>query len=155
MVGHNVGPKRESSAQKDGPRRGLTVEDEASSKESIALEGVFLPVEIEAPAEESHASPARIDDVAADPGPAVLAQRVEIAWWTGGAFWWKARRRWHRSRVWCSADGTIPLPSNTRVWLAAGVTDMWRGFSTAMLSVFGWRSAGHATPEVGGEDCSG
>ncbi len=55
------------------------VEDEASSEESIALEGVFLPVEIEAPAEESHASPARIDDVAADPGPAVLAQRVEIA----------------------------------------------------------------------------
>ena len=55
------------------------VEDEASSEESIAFEGVFLPVEIEAPAEESHASPARIDDVAADLGPAVLAQRVEIA----------------------------------------------------------------------------
>ena len=24
----------------------------------------------------------------------------------------------------------IPVPSNTRVWLAAGVTDMWRGFNT-------------------------
>ena len=24
----------------------------------------------------------------------------------------------------------IPVPSNTRVWLAAGVTDMRRGFST-------------------------
>ena len=55
------------------------VEDEASSEESIALEGVFLPVEIETSGEESHASPARIDDVAADPGPAVLAQRVDIA----------------------------------------------------------------------------
>jgi len=55
------------------------VADEASSDESIALEGVFLPVEIETSGEESHASPARIDDVAADPGPAVLAQRVDIA----------------------------------------------------------------------------
>ena len=24
----------------------------------------------------------------------------------------------------------IPVPSNTRVWLAAGVTDMRRGFNT-------------------------
>ena len=24
----------------------------------------------------------------------------------------------------------IPVPVNTRVWLAAGVTDMWRGFTT-------------------------
>ena len=24
----------------------------------------------------------------------------------------------------------IPVPSNTRIWLAAGVTDMWRGFNT-------------------------
>ena len=28
------------------------------------------------------------------------------------------------------ADGMIPVPSNTRVWLAAGVTDMRRGFNT-------------------------
>lgn len=55
------------------------VEDEALSEESIALEGVFLPVEIETSGEESHSSPARINDVAADPGPAVLAQRVDIA----------------------------------------------------------------------------
>jgi transposase len=25
----------------------------------------------------------------------------------------------------------IPVPSNTRVWLAAGVTDMRRGFNTS------------------------
>jgi len=31
----------------------------------------------------------------------------------------------------------IPVPSNTRVWLAAGVTDMRRGFSIeAMLASF-------------------
>ncbi|MFC7706498.1 transposase [Plastorhodobacter daqingensis] len=53
------------------------VEDEASSEESIALEGVFLPVEIETSGEESRASPARINDVEAE--PAVLAQRVDIA----------------------------------------------------------------------------
>lgn len=28
------------------------------------------------------------------------------------------------------ADAVIPVPSNTRVWLAAGVTDMRRGFNT-------------------------
>jgi transposase len=28
----------------------------------------------------------------------------------------------------------IPVPSNTRVWLAAGVTDMRRGFNTLALT---------------------
>src|SRR6056297_1514851 len=28
------------------------------------------------------------------------------------------------------ADGMIQVPSNTRIWLAAGVTDMRRGFNT-------------------------
>jgi len=51
----------------------------SSPEESIALEGVFLPVEIEASALESHTSPARMNDVAADPRPAVLALRVDIA----------------------------------------------------------------------------
>jgi transposase len=50
-----------------------------SSGESVALEGVFLPVEIEPSAMESLSAPARMNDVAADPGPAVLAQRVDIA----------------------------------------------------------------------------
>ena len=27
----------------------------------------------------------------------------------------------------------IPVPSNTRVWLAAGITDMRRGFNTLNL----------------------
>jgi transposase len=49
-----------------------------SSEESIALEGVFLPVEIKTPAVESHTTPALPSGVAAVPGPAVLAQRVEI-----------------------------------------------------------------------------
>jgi transposase len=47
--------------------------------EGVALEGVFLPVEIEPSAMESPSAPARMNDVAADPGPAVLAQRVDIA----------------------------------------------------------------------------
>lgn len=55
------------------------VESGASPAESMALEGVFLPVEVEASALEGPISPARINDVAADPGPAVLAQRVDIA----------------------------------------------------------------------------
>ena len=29
----------------------------------------------------------------------------------------------------------IPVPSNTRVWLAAGVTDMRRGFNTLAAQV--------------------
>jgi len=45
----------------------------SSPEESIALEGVFLPVEIETPALESQTSPARMNDVAADPGPISIA----------------------------------------------------------------------------------
>jgi len=55
------------------------VEGGSSSGESIALEGVFLPVAIETSTLESPTVPARISAVAADPGPAVLAQRVDIA----------------------------------------------------------------------------
>jgi len=51
----------------------------SSPEESIALEGVFLPVEIETPALERPIAPAPMTDMAADPGPAVLAQRVDIA----------------------------------------------------------------------------
>lgn len=51
----------------------------SSSGESIALEGVFLPVEIETSALKGSTAPARLNDVAADPGPAVMAQRVDIA----------------------------------------------------------------------------
>jgi len=51
----------------------------SSPEDSIALEGVFLPVEIETSALESHTTPGRISAVAAVPGPAVLAQRVDIA----------------------------------------------------------------------------
>jgi len=51
----------------------------SSPEESIALEGVFLPVEIETSALGSHTTPGRISAVAAVPGPAVLAQRVDIA----------------------------------------------------------------------------
>lgn len=55
------------------------VESGPSPEESIALEGVFLPVEIEASALEGSTATARMNDAAADPGPAVLAQRVDIA----------------------------------------------------------------------------
>lgn len=55
------------------------VEGGSPSEESVALEGVFLPVEIEPSAMESASAPARMNDVAADCGPAVLAQRVDIA----------------------------------------------------------------------------
>ena len=51
----------------------------SSPEESVALEGVFLPVEIEPSSMESPSAPARMNDVAADCGPAVLAQRVDIA----------------------------------------------------------------------------
>jgi transposase len=51
----------------------------SSPEESIALEGVFLPVEIETPALERPTAPAPMTDMAADRGPPVLAQRVDIA----------------------------------------------------------------------------
>ena len=47
--------------------------------ESVALEGVFLPVEIDAPAMERPAAPARMNGAAADPCLAVVAHRVDIA----------------------------------------------------------------------------
>lgn len=59
--------------------RFVPVEGGPSPKENVALEGVFLPVEIETTALGSPSAPARMNDVAADPGPAVLAQRVGIA----------------------------------------------------------------------------
>lgn len=55
------------------------VESGLSPEESMAFEGVFLPVEIEASAPKSPTAPARVNDVGADPGAAVLAQRVDIA----------------------------------------------------------------------------
>jgi transposase len=55
------------------------VERGPSPEESMALEGVFLPFEIEASAPKGPTAPARMNDVAADPDPAVLAQRVDIA----------------------------------------------------------------------------
>jgi transposase len=54
------------------------VEDQASSEEDMALEDVFLPVEIETSTAERHAAPARINDVAADPRPSVLARRLKV-----------------------------------------------------------------------------
>lgn len=49
----------------------------APAPEGAALEGVFLPVEIDAlPMENS--APARSHRAAVDPGPAVVAQRVDI-----------------------------------------------------------------------------
>ena len=66
----------------------------------------FLPVEI-------------IADVRHEDAPPVVA---------GG------RIEFDRSRCPCPPDpwlvGVIPVPSNTKVWLAAGVTDMRRGFAT-------------------------
>jgi transposase len=55
------------------------VEGGASPEESVTIEGIFLPVEIEPSAMESPSASARMNDVAAVPGPAVLAQRVDIA----------------------------------------------------------------------------
>jgi len=51
----------------------------SSPEEGIALEGVFLPVEIETPALERPTAPAPMTDMVAGPGPTVLAQRVDIA----------------------------------------------------------------------------
>jgi transposase len=51
----------------------------SSPEESIVLEGVFLPVEMETFTLKSATVPARISAVAADPGPVVSAQRVDIA----------------------------------------------------------------------------
>ena len=65
--------------------------------EGVALEGVFLPVEIEPSAMESPSAPARMNDVAADPGPAVLAQRVDIALSDGRRILVEGRLRWPRS----------------------------------------------------------
>ena len=62
------------------------VEGGSSSGESIALEGVFWPVEIETSALESPTVPARMSAVAADPGPAVLARRGDIALSDGRRF---------------------------------------------------------------------
>jgi transposase len=45
----------------------------------MALAGVFLPIEIEASSLESPTALARMNDVVADPEPADLAQRVDIA----------------------------------------------------------------------------
>ena len=49
-----------------------------SPEDSIAFEGVFLPVEIDPPALESPTAPAAMTDMATGPRPAVLAQRVDI-----------------------------------------------------------------------------
>lgn len=51
----------------------------SSPEESAALEGIFLPVEIEPSALERATAPARMNGVAADPDLAVMAQRVDIA----------------------------------------------------------------------------
>jgi transposase len=48
-------------------------------KECMALAGVFLSIEIEASCLESPTALARMNDVVADPEPADLAQRVDIA----------------------------------------------------------------------------
>jgi len=54
------------------------IESAPLPEESIALDGVFLPVEVDALAMEMPAVPARRNAAAADPGPAVVAQRVDI-----------------------------------------------------------------------------
>lgn len=50
-----------------------------SLEESVAVEGIFLPVEIDTPSHERASVPARINAAAGDPGPAVMAQRMDIA----------------------------------------------------------------------------
>jgi len=54
-------------------------ESAPSPEESMPLEGVFLPVEIARSALDGPAVSAALHDTAADPGPAILAQRVDIA----------------------------------------------------------------------------
>ena len=49
-----------------------------SPEERIVLEGVFLPVELDPPALDRPTAPAPTTDMAVDPGPAVLVQRVDI-----------------------------------------------------------------------------
>jgi transposase len=50
-----------------------------SPEESVTVDGVFLPVEIDTPAHERPSVPARMNVAAGDPGPAVVARRVDIA----------------------------------------------------------------------------
>jgi transposase len=50
-----------------------------SPEESVTVDGVFLPVEIDTPAHERPSVPARMNVAAGDPGPAVVAHRVDIA----------------------------------------------------------------------------
>ena len=50
-----------------------------SPAESVSLDGVFLPIEIDAPAIEMPAACAHMDSKAPDLDPAVMAQRVDIA----------------------------------------------------------------------------
>lgn len=50
-----------------------------SPEESIELEGVFLPVEIDGPAMKVSGASARMNGASAEPGSAVMAQRVDIA----------------------------------------------------------------------------
>lgn len=50
----------------------------ASRPDDTGIEGVFLPVEIDVPPMESPAAAARMHGAAADPGPAVVARRVDI-----------------------------------------------------------------------------
>jgi transposase len=102
-----------------------SVESGPSPEESMALEGVFLPVEIEASALEGPTAPVRLNDVAADPGPAVFFgaarghRTVGRATHSGGRP--DVAGICHGLGAW--VDDMIPVPSNTRVWLAAGVTD--------------------------------
>ncbi|MDD7973727.1 hypothetical protein [Roseinatronobacter alkalisoli] len=49
------------------------IESTSSAEERVALDGCFLPVEIEPSAMESPAAPGRMNHTSADPGPAVLA----------------------------------------------------------------------------------
>jgi transposase len=86
--------------------------------------GGFLPVEIEGAVAVPFVEDASgVDSV-------VSAERVDITLSDGR---WIFGGRSHRI-VWGfgsgrRADGVIPVPSNTRVWLAAGVTDMRKQFN--------------------------
>ena len=94
---------------------------------------------------ESPSAPARMNDVAADRGPTVFAAYGHHA--VGRAPYSDGRPDFAGlgRRVGARPDGIVPAPSNTRAWLAAGVTDLRRGFNTLaaylsmLLEGINWR----------------
>ena len=71
-----------------------------SPEGSVALEGVFLPIESDTPAHARPSGPARMNAAADEPGSAVMAQRVEITLSDGRRILVEDPLRHHRLQDW-------------------------------------------------------